>query len=140
MRKWQLVIILSMVALAVGGYLYLTQKSPPKVTPIDPPRAAQGPKNDGDAEASEAIEPLRVNEVGAPNAAPTIDDGPMPPVALEPGQQQPPRPDMEPGTKLRMPYADEEEGLGLIRNMPEITDRELPRPNIFDQSIEPMPR
>jgi hypothetical protein len=30
---------------------------------------------------------------------------------LEPGQQQPPRPDTEPGTRLRMPYADEEEGI-----------------------------
>ena len=109
MRKWQWIGLLSVALGSAYGYWYWTT---PTSSAIEvSPFATITPqfKDDGDAEASEVIEPLevdRLHAVAVQTPEPPIDDGPMPRVLLESGMEQPPRPDVEPGTKLRMPYAD----------------------------------
>src|SRR5262249_3387367 len=58
------------------------------VVPENDNHVARDVKGDGDAELSEAIEPLRVDG-GATVAVPPVDDDPLPPVVLEPGMRQP---------------------------------------------------
>jgi hypothetical protein len=141
MRKRLTIAAIIAATIAVGGYFYFKRTPETRTVPVSN-IVRNGPKDDGDAEASEAIEPLRVGASVEPSPAPSIDEGPMPTVALEPGQQQPPRPDTEPGTRLRMPYADEEAGFAEIR-----IGHNLARLNIFELidntnrqlSLEPKP-
>lgn len=122
MRKWLWLGIPTIVILGVGGYWYLSKTSTVTIPDRevenrnDAERVAQNQKHDGDAEASDVIEPLVVDRGGQtsePSLPPVVDEGPMPRVVLTPGTKQPPRPDAEPDRVLRMPYADEEEILGV---------------------------
>lgn len=118
-RKLWIGTLIVAVGSVVGYWWHTPRKADPTVDPVTP---FVGPmERGGGTEESELIEPLQVEvryPVSAPAAEP-FDNGPPPRVVLEPDMEQPPRPDVEPGTKLRMPYADEEEGLGLTR-VPEL--------------------
>jgi hypothetical protein len=111
------------VTLACGGiYCYFNEKPSEVISlqgSLGNTNCLVNAKGDGDAETSEdGIEPLiveRGNPGGVQSQEPPIDEGPMPRVVLAPGMQQPPRPDAETGLVRRMPYADEEEILGLAR-------------------------
>lgn len=127
MRKWLGIGMLSVAVVGVGAYWLFTKtnvwttRRGPAVEEV----RVENRKNDGDAEASEVIEPLTVYPKYTP--APEEVDGEFgvelgvqPPsssyrVLLEPGMRQPPRPDAEPGaeTSPRMPFADEEPGIGV---------------------------
>jgi hypothetical protein len=119
MRKWLGIGMLSVALAGVGAYWLLTKTNvwTSKQQPGVAVRLAQNGNNDGDTEPSDVIEPLIVQrqqdtpvseqvsgEVGVELAR----------VALEPGMEQPPRPDMEPGDVERMPYADEDAGVGFL--------------------------
>ncbi|MBI2808637.1 MAG: hypothetical protein HYX68_26915 [Planctomycetes bacterium] len=67
--------------------------------------------DEGDAEASDVVEPLVVDrgpQTPTFTEEPPWTDEPMARVALTRDMTQPPRPDAEPGAKVRMPYADEQ--------------------------------
>jgi hypothetical protein len=111
MRKWLGIGCLTVALGSLGGYLYLSRPAPvPIVDPgVDTVVHVPIKPNDGGTESSEEDEPIHV-DFGTPNerpAEPAPDAGPMPRVVLEPGVQQPPRPDEEAGRAPRMPYADE---------------------------------
>ncbi|MBI3821343.1 MAG: hypothetical protein HY289_01540 [Planctomycetes bacterium] len=101
MRKWHWISIVSVVLVGIGGYWCFTWKGP---TPIKTGEQVKAPDDQGEWEESDAIEPLKVNAGPGVAPMPGVDDGPPPPVVLEPGMEQPPRPD---GDVSRMPYADE---------------------------------
>src|SRR5207253_945570 len=87
-------------------------------------------KDNGDAEASDAIEPLIVmGGFGVPQSTPVREQGQTPRVQWTFGVAQSPRPDADPGRVLRMPYADEEEDLLVLRKDPvtRLLDSDLPR-------------
>ncbi len=119
MRKWLFIGTMALSLACIGGYLYFHGTAtdpdlPENLLNKDGPNRVA--KNDGDAEQSDTIEPLKVEGSGAVNTAnpaPPWTDNPLPRVILEPGMTQPPRPDGEPGRALRMPYADEEGILAL---------------------------
>jgi len=115
MRRWIWIATLAGGVACIGGYAYFLTDS---AVPIryEEPRPAIGakpfPKEDGDAELSEPIEPIVVDRGptgrGQPVEPPRGDE-PLPRVAITPDTPQSPRPDAEPGrTPARMPYADEE--------------------------------
>jgi hypothetical protein len=117
MRKWLGIGMLSVAVVGVGAYWFFTKtngwtaKRGPAVENV---RVENG-RNDGAAEASEVIEPLIVQR--SYNVAPEELNGEfgvelLPRVVLEPGVQQPPRPDVDSGNVARMPFADEEPELG----------------------------
>ncbi|MSQ94446.1 MAG: hypothetical protein EXR98_07810 [Gemmataceae bacterium] len=139
MRKWLYIGTMTFALGCVGCYFYFNRTATDPILPDnmlktdDRDRIA---KNDGNAELSETIEPLRVEGGGqtiALSPAPAWLGDPLPRIVLEPGMKQPPRPDGEPGRVLRMPYADEEEILALpldpIQRMLDVT---LPRLNLAD--------
>jgi hypothetical protein len=138
MRKWLWIGALSVALSGAGGYWYLSTKTIVDVgpRPFVGPVASNG-RNDGDAEASDVVEPLivdRGNTFGVQSPEPPVDDGPMSRVVLEPGMKQPPRPDAEQGRVPRMPYADEEEILGLTGNpVKRILESNLAPLNIFEE-------
>lgn len=71
---------------------------------------AVGPRDDGNAEPSDVVEPLVVDDgkSPAPEQGPgELDDAPAR-VTEQPGAQTPPRPDADSGEAPRMPLADEE--------------------------------
>ena len=70
--------------------------------------------NEGNAEVSDVVEPLVVQKIDSVPAPETTDQPVSEParVKLEPGMQQPPRPEVESGEIPRMPMADEEVGVG----------------------------
>ena len=114
MRRWLLFGGLTLGVAGIGGYAYfLTDSAPPARNERLRPQedVKRQVRNDGDAELSEAIEPIVVDR-GAPvrpaSVMPPAEE-PLPRVVQTPGTRQPPRPDTEPGrAPLRMPYADEE--------------------------------
>jgi hypothetical protein len=119
MRKWLGIGLLSVAVVGVGAYGFYTQTNgwiTRRGPDVENVRGQHG-KSDGDAEPSDVIEPLIVQR---PNDAPApaeVVGGvvvELARVVLEPGMPQPPRPDVnvEPGTE-RMPYADEELGIGV---------------------------
>lgn len=126
MRKG--IIALGLLAvLAVGSYWYT--RTARRVTLPQPD--TQHAKSPGDAEECDLIEPLLVERIIAgPTAAPAAGDAsPMPRVSWTRAVTQPPRPD---GVTLRMPYADEDEILGLpLDPIQRILD--AARLDIFDQ-------
>ncbi len=136
-NQWQSIATLTAVSVSVLAYLNLAPLPAVRFAPINPVRVGPLDKGNGDAELSEVIEPLLVdrgNPVGVQTTEPPVDDGPLPPVLLEPGTQQPPRPDADPAFVPRMPYADEEEGLGLKRDpVLRIIDKNLPPLIIFEE-------
>lgn len=114
MRKWIAGSLLVSLG-AVGMYGYFARKSEP-IRPHESSRTQQSQtsktsKDDGDAEASDVIEPLVVDrgEVGvASDARPRgAEADPAPRVQWTPGMALPLRPDAGQGVALRMPYADE---------------------------------
>jgi hypothetical protein len=121
MRNWLWVGSLTVALGGVGGYWYFTAK-PIETAPLhgslgNTTRLVNAGNHD-DAEFSDAIEPLVVDRgitTGVQTVEPPTDEGPMPRVVLEAWMKQPPRPDAESGGVPRMPYADEEEILGLTR-------------------------
>ena len=141
MHKYFWIVVVTAALGAGSGYWYLTIKPtdviPERIT-IRPVQVLPEVKNDGDAEMSDVIEPIIVdrgsNRGGVQSLEPPTDDGPLARVILEPGMQQPPRPDVEPGRVPRMPYADEEEILALPRDpIARILDVTLPRLDFFDE-------
>src|SRR5688500_4595962 len=104
MHKWQSTITLTVVCIAIAGYLVFTPAPTRKTIPVEPSRWTQGPKNDGDDEAGEVIEPLVVLNWGVVDKRGESGAELLPRVELVPGVQQPPRPDAEPNKALRMPY------------------------------------
>src|SRR5262249_2036398 len=114
MRRWLWIGTLSLMLGSIGGYWFLATKTTETNSSRerdDVNRVVPSDKKDGDAEASEEIEPLIVDpgRFSVQNPVAPVDIGPMPRVVLEPGMKQPPRPDAAP----RMPYADEEEFLAV---------------------------
>jgi hypothetical protein len=98
-RRW-----IGALCLLVGGLCVLWTSM---TRPIDDPRhgirpIVPLPRNPGQVEESEPIEPLVVEGAWTPMPATTVDEGPLPLVTLEPGMVQPPRPDGD----RRMPEAD----------------------------------
>src|SRR5258708_5964898 len=110
MRKWLWVGGITIALGGMGGYLYFAKPAPsPLVDPLTKMNVPPKVVDDGHGEASEPIEPIPVDSAPPPPRprAPVKDDGPIARVVLEPGMQQPPRPDAEPGRAPRMPYADD---------------------------------
>ena len=142
MRKWLLIGAMSAALMSAAAYWYFTTKaaesnSQPNSAYVN--RGLPNDKKDGDAETSEAIEPLIV-EGGAPHVQGSepadggADHGPMPRVVLRPGMKQPPRPDAALGRGRRMPYADEEEILRVnLDPITRILESELPELGIFEE-------
>jgi hypothetical protein len=139
MRKWLWIGTLSFTLGSVGGYWYFTANTTGMNSnreSDDVNRVVLNDKKDGDAEASEEIEPLIVDhgKFSVQDPAAPVDEGPMPRVVLEPGMKQPPRPDAAPGRAPRMPYADEEGFLALTLDPIErILESTLPRLGIFEE-------
>jgi hypothetical protein len=140
MRNWLWVAGLTVALGGVCGYWYFTTTPSVTLGPqgLNGDVASITPgKGDGDAETSEAFEPLIVDRGGSEGVQtpePALDDGPMARVLLEPGMQQPPRPDAGSGRVPRMPYADEEEILDLSRSpLSRILESRLPFLNIFQE-------
>jgi hypothetical protein len=140
MRKWLFSGTMIFALGCVGGYFYFHRTATDPILPDNMLKTDNNDriaKNDGDAELSETIEPLRVEGAGSATVAspPSAWAHESPArVVLEPGMKQPPRPDGEPDRVLRMPYADEEEILALpldpIQRMLDVT---LPRLNLADE-------
>jgi hypothetical protein len=102
-------------------------------------QVTQQSRHDGDAEASDVIEPLIVDRGRTPDApAPApAKVAWLPRVEWTPGMRQPPRPDAESGRALRMPYADEEEILRIpLDPLQRILRADLPRLDLFDDLAE----
>lgn len=122
MRKWlgigMLALMLSVALVGVGAYWLSTKTNgwTAKRQPDVVVRVAQNGDNEGDAEPSEVIEPLIVQRQETPVLEQAAGEfgGELARVVLEPGMDQPPRPDVEPGEVARMPYADEEAGVGFF--------------------------
>jgi hypothetical protein len=112
MRKWICIAALTAIGASVGGYWYANHETAPReiepVRPIVWRNSITIPRDDGDAEASEMIEPLIVDRgsaVAAPGM-PIVMDQSAPRVQWTREITQPQRPDHEPGRVLRMPYAE----------------------------------
>src|SRR5260370_12206638 len=139
MRKWLWIGTLSFTVGSVGGYWYFTANTTGMNSnreSDDVNRVVLNDKKDGDAEASEEIEPLIVDpgKFSVQDPPAPVDEGPMPRVVLEPGMKQPPRPDAAPGRPPRMPYADEEGFLALTLDpIEQILESTFPRLGIFDE-------
>ena len=140
MRKW---IWITPVLLVVGfaGYWFIKNNSgvPPMPDAPNPGfHVTQQARNDGDAEASEVIEPLIVDRGVAPvmpTPAPAAATW-LPRVEWTPGVSQPPRPDREPGRVLRMPYADEDEILRIpLDPLQRVLAKDLPRFDLFSEEL-----
>lgn len=137
MRKWILPAFAILAIFGIFGYWYFAKPTPqPPVThnPGKPGVLASVAKNDGDAEASEVIEPLVVDRgVSAPAPARIVANVElMPRVEWKPDMRQPPRPDAEFSRTLRMPYADEDEILGArLDPIVRLLESGLPRLDIF---------
>jgi hypothetical protein len=115
MRKWLGIGMLSVAVVGVGAYWFYMKTNgwTAKHEPSIEVRVVQNGKSDGDAEASDVIEPLMVQPLqNTPAQEEFVGECEveLARVAQEPGIQQPPRPDMEPGKVVRMPCADEEPG------------------------------
>src|SRR5262245_25978372 len=142
MRKWLALAIPAAAILGIAGYWLLSSGS--DETNERPPRSVvtrQAQRDDGDAEASDVIEPLIVDR-GTPDAPTVIfttpfNHGPLPRVTWSPGMDQPVRPDATTGRVLRMPYADEDDILGLrFDPIQRILESKLPELNLFEESEE----
>ena len=139
MNRWLWIGAATFVVGCVGGYVFhhMTDTVAERI-PLAPPNFARN--HDSDAETSDAIEPLIVEGalVGGSRRMPSGDAQPMPRVTMTVGTWLPPRFDCEPGTVLRMPYADEDEDwLGLtIDPVLRILESTLPRLNLFDPAEE----
>jgi hypothetical protein len=119
MRKWLGIGMLSVAVVGVGAYWLFTKTSgwTTRREPTVDVRVTQNGANQGNTEESEVIEPLIVQRQNTPAPDEPEElvlrtDLPVPRVVLEPGGPQPPRPDAEPSSVVRMPYADEEPVLG----------------------------
>ena len=132
MRKW-IFIGISVAVIGVAGYWFMPRKNislPARERPDRHFPVTQQARNDGAAEPRVVIEPLIVDRgvvPSAPESGPT-DRVLLPRVEWTPGAPQPPRPDIEPGQLLRMPYADEHEILRIpLDPLQRILDSSLPR-------------
>ncbi len=137
MRKMFLIGLATVAVGCVGAYCYFTrQVAPINVdTPVTANRPTRQANDDGAAEASDVIEPLVVERSGADNSnmpRPVIFNGPLDRATWTPATTQPPRPDAD-GRVLRMPYADEDEILGIpLDPIQRILDSTRPRLDIFE--------
>jgi hypothetical protein len=116
MRKWLCLGIVPVAASCVGGYWLCSKPTAVRPLAIRSQPSPIGEKHDGDAETSDTIEPLVVDQGGRSvtfRPIPLATDEMLPRVLFSPGMSQPPRPDASPGNTLRMPYADEEAILAL---------------------------
>ncbi len=106
MRRWHWLAGFAVVVAVVTGCWVLMDRFAGRIELQ--PRAAVAPQDDGNAEASDVIEPLVVDG-GMPAIIETREPpiGPPTRVVFEPGMQQPPRPDANPDRQVLMPYADE---------------------------------
>jgi len=143
MRRWlSLAILMSMVVVATGIWYSSRPWTGTNIggKTLTRQTVRANVKDDGDAEASEVIEPLVVDR-GAPVVAPSVpivDVGPILRAQMMPGMQQPPRPDGVPGYQLRMPYADEPEILGVpFDPIQRILESQLEWLNIFEHLNDP---
>lgn len=142
MQKWLWIGVAAVVVGSVGGYAYylLSDTVALRIALVNSISSLQD--NHGETETSDAIEPLIVE-------GPLVDESlhcrmpevaalPMSRVALTDGMCQAPRFDGEPGTIVRMPYADEDEGwVGrTIDPVLRILESTLPRLNLFDPAEE----
>ncbi|MSU77395.1 MAG: hypothetical protein EXS16_04775 [Gemmataceae bacterium] len=104
MRRWHMRVGCAVILVMAGGTWYFvgSGNSRPEQQPF------VNVKGDGDAEASDIIEPLVVDG-GLPVIVDTREPPLGPPlrVLLQLGMHQPPRPDANPDRPVRMPYADE---------------------------------
>ena len=148
MRRWLCIGIAYVVlgGIGIGWYLLgskLTTESfvPQTSSSETATRSAPSQTQEGDGEASDAIEPLVV-ENSTPAQLQQADWGaeeaPLSRVVLARGMQQPPRPDAQPGQAPRMPYADECE----IRETPldvlmRIVRSHLAQWNLFVENGQP---
>ena len=141
MRKW-IGIALGIAVVGITGYWFMNRSNETSPTPDVPSpqfHVTQQARNDGDAEASEVIEPLIVDRGVAPiELTPKAASAAwLPRVEWTPGMRQPPRPDVEPGRVLRMPYADEDEILRIpLDPLQRILAADLPRLDLFDDLTE----
>jgi hypothetical protein len=113
MRKWLWIGTASVVLGGAGVFWYLdAARWFETATTVEVASRATTSTTTDESEPSDVFEPLPV-EGFEPFLSQQSDGGtsqaPMARVVLEPGTQQPPRPDAESGKILRMPYADEEE-------------------------------
>jgi hypothetical protein len=115
MRKWLGIgVCVSMMSAAFvgGGVYWLVTKTARREPAADVRVVQNATNNDVDAEPSEVIEPLVVQqETPAPEVSDAVP-GELARVVIEPGMDQPPRPDVLPDALARMPYADEQPGVG----------------------------
>ncbi len=106
MRRWHWIsgiVVLLMTAIGCWYYAHSTDGGVELHL-----QANIGVKDDGNAEASDVIEPLVV-ECTLPVIVETREPPLAPPtrVTLDPGMRQPARPDANPDRPLLMPYADD---------------------------------
>jgi hypothetical protein len=139
-------VVLGTVVLGgVGGVWFfwarLSATNSNLVAANDPDRASQNTKGEADDEASDVIEPLVVDSgsqkedgSGAPEGDFAVELESVLRAILEPGMKQPPRPDAEPGAPSRMPYADEEDVLGVTKDpVTRILESDKPKVTVFDE-------
>ena len=135
-NRRQSLITLTVVSAGISAFLYFTPAPTAlKVGPGNQARVKLLEKNDGDAEASEVIEPLVVMDFGHFGGIVRGEFGVememLPPVRLEPGMQQPSRPDAEPGQAPPMPAADKQSASRLppipLEDLPGIAEKDLAR-------------
>lgn len=116
MRKWLLVGVAMLTLGSATMYWHFNRPTWEVIDspPVTPPVRSNG-NNDGNAEQSDVIEPLIVDDrPGAYTANITIQPEVASRAILATGISQPPRPDAENGAELRMPYAEEDEGLAEV--------------------------
>ena len=97
MRKWLCLGIVTVATSVIGGY-WLSSKPTPVPVAVRPQPVVLGEKHDGDAETSDTIEPLVVDQGGGRvlfRAIPLATEEMMPRAVFTTGMVQPPRPDAE---------------------------------------------
>jgi hypothetical protein len=138
MRKFMTMITPVLLVAGISGYCYFTSGSGKQGAPHRDVVTARHPiRDDGDAETSDAIEPLVVDRGQRTvmiRPVPAADEVPTR-VVLAPGMTQPPRPDAD--AVLRMPYADEDFHVAPPNPAAALVETALSRLKLFDNLAEP---
>ncbi len=142
MRKWAGLVVVGIIGISIGVYWgFVKNSNGPDPGPRNDDRLTrQQPFDDGDAEASEVIEPLIVDRgVAASIPPPVVNTIPMERATWTHESPPTPRPD---GQVRRMPYADEVEIPALLFDPVRwILETGFPRLNRVDdpsEQAEPM--
>jgi hypothetical protein len=138
MRKWLGLGVLAIATLSAIAYWHFHKTSEVVEPNANDHRVVRDVKNvphDGDAEASEVIEPLIVDrgkaQENSEKSPVSVSEPTDTRVVLAPGMPQPPRPEL---VTRRMPYADEEEFLPIPLNpLTWILDPTAPGLGVFEQ-------